>query len=292
MAYLDRLGESWGELCGSPETASEWADRLMGGLVREWESERGRRVWFRGTSHCLSALVAAGRYDELLELLERAPFDTWMYRQFGMQALVAQGRKAEAIKYAEAGRGRNDNPAAVARQCEALLLSMGLTEEAYRRYGIAANPGSTYLATFRAVRRKYPHKAAGEILADLVATTPGKEGKWFAAAKDAGLYDEAVALATRAPSDPKTLARAARDFAASEPEFAVSAGLLALHWLVEGYGYEITGSDVWAVYRSTMAAADRLGTTEAVRGRVRAMVAAEATRDRFVAKALGRELGL
>jgi hypothetical protein len=41
-----------------------------------------------------------------------------------------------------------------------------------------------------------------------------------------------------------------------------------------------------------MAAADRLGTTEAVRGRVRAMVAAEATRDRFVAKALGRELGL
>jgi hypothetical protein len=34
----------------------------------------------------------------------------------------------------------------------------------------------------------------GAILADLVETTPGEEGKWFAAAKDAGLYEEALAL--------------------------------------------------------------------------------------------------
>jgi hypothetical protein len=83
-----------------------------------------------------------------------------------------------------------------------------------------------------------PHKAADEILHDLVATTPGQEGKWFAAAKQAGVYDEALALAARSPTDPKTLARAARDLAATHPGVAVGAGLLALHWLVRGYGYE------------------------------------------------------
>jgi hypothetical protein len=64
---------------------------------------------------------------------------------------------------------------------------------------VRANQRGTYLATFRAVCKKYPHKAAGEILADLVKTTPGDEGKWFAAAKDTGLYDEALALASRTP---------------------------------------------------------------------------------------------
>jgi len=43
----------------------------------------------------------------------------------------------------------------------------------------------------------------------LVETTPGSEAKWFAAAKDAGLYDEALDLAGRAPCDPRTLTRAA-----------------------------------------------------------------------------------
>ena len=90
-------------------------------------------------------------------------------------------------------------------------------------------------------------------------TTPGDEGKWFAAAKDAGLYDEALALASRTPCDPRTLTRAARDHAEEEPAFAVEAGLLALHWLVQGYGYEITGADVWAAYDATMKAAKQQG---------------------------------
>jgi len=46
------------------------------------------------------------------------------------------------------------------------------------------------------IARKYPHKAAGEILADLVKVTPGDEGKWFAAAKDAGLYTAGCASRT------------------------------------------------------------------------------------------------
>ena len=44
-----------------------------------------------------------------------------------------------------------------------------------------------------------PDQECGEILADLVKATPGKEAKWFAVGKEAGLYDEAIELARRSP---------------------------------------------------------------------------------------------
>jgi len=248
-------------------------------------------AWDAGAYDATFGFVA--RYgDDVLALLDLAPYKMWHYRQYGVKALAAKGKKAEAIRYAEEGRGLNDSPVAIARACEEVLLSSGLVDEAYRRYGLEANQGGTYLATFRAVAKTYPHKAAGEVLADLVKTTPGDEGKWFAAAKDAGLYDEALALASRTPCDPKTLARAARDYAEKQPAFAVGAGLLSLHWLVQGYGYEITSVDVWDAYRATLAAAERHGSAAEVKERVRKLVAAEGAGERFVTKVLGRELGL
>jgi len=125
-----------------------------------------------------------------------------------------------------------------------------------------------------------------------VKSTPGDEGKWFAAAKEAGLFDEALVLAGRTPCDPRTLTRAARDYAEKQSAFAVGAGLLALHWLVEGYGYEITGADVLAAYTSTLAAAKIQGAEVEPKARIRRMVAAETYGKRFVTKILGRELQL
>jgi len=290
MPYIEWLGDHWGALCASKDVASAWADRLESTVRLAWSPDPTRRGFFKGTSNCLSALVAAERYDDVLALLERAPHKMWHDRKYGVKALAAQGKKAEAIRYAEEGRGLNDNPAAIARACEEVLLSSGLADEAYRRYGLAANPGGTYLATFRAVTKKYPHKASDEVLGDLVKTTPGDEGKWFAAAKDAGLYDEALALASRTPCDPRTLARAARDYAEKQPAFAVGAGLLALHWLVQGFGYEITSVDVLEAYRSTLAAAESLGTVASVKDRIRKLVVSEVGGERFVTKVLASEL--
>lgn len=48
-----------------------------------------------------------------------------------MGRLVAMGRKADAIRYAEAGRSLNDNPIAIARACEEILLSSGFADQAY-----------------------------------------------------------------------------------------------------------------------------------------------------------------
>ncbi len=186
----------------------------------------------------------------------------------------------------------NDSPIAIARACEEILLSSGMAEEAYNRYAIEANQKTTYLATFRATAKKYPHNEASDILGDLVASTPGDEGKWFAAAKSVGLYSEAVELANRTPCDPRTLTRAARDMEVTKPRFAIETGMAALRWLVEGYGYEITGMDVWAAYNHTMKAAENAEVKTETFERIRKLVAGEVPGDRFVTKVLGRELGL
>lgn len=290
IPYIERLADHWGELCASKEVASAWADRLVGITRMALSPDKTLRGHFHGTSACLSALYRAERFDELVELLR---VDTiWPYKQWAVRAMAASGKNAEALRYAESCRGPWASDHEVDSACEEILLSSGLIDEAYARYGVRANQGGTYLATFRTVSKKYPHKAAGEVLADLVKTTPGDEGKWFAAAKDAGLYDEALALASRTPCDPKTLARAARDYTEKQPAFAASAGLLSLYWLVQGYGYEITSVDVWDAYRATLAAAERHGSAAEAKERVRKMVAAEGAGERFVTKVLGRELGL
>ena len=103
-------------------------------------------------------------------------------------------------------------------------MSAGRVDEAYARYALTANRMGTFLGWFRAVAKKYPHGARGGVLSDLVRLTPGDEGKWFAAAKDARLFDEAAALANQTPCDPKTLTRAARDFADKNPAFAAYSG--------------------------------------------------------------------
>lgn len=287
IPYIERLADYWGELCVSKDVASAWADRLIGLTRLALSPDRNGRGHYHGTSACLSALHRAGRHDELIDLLEADCI--WPYRRWAVLAMIAMGEKAKALCFAESCRSPWASDSEIDRLCEGILLSSGMADEAYARYGLRASRAGTYLATFRAVTKKYPHKAASVILADLAATTPGEEGKWFAAAKDAGLFDEALALASRTPCDPRTLTRAARDYTAKQPAFATAAGLLALHWLAQGYGYEIDGADVWAAYRSTLAAAEREDRTAEVKERIREMVGSGAG-SHFVSKVLGREL--
>lgn len=293
IPYIEPLGDYWGELCASRQRASAWADQLIGTVEMVWSPNQRPGGHFHGTIACLSALFHARRHEELLALLDRAPYSMWHYRQWGVKALAAMGRKADAIRYAEASRGLNDNPIAIARVCEEIMLSSGLDDEAYARYAIEANLGTTFLATFRAIAKRYPTKAPAKILDDLVASTPGQEGKWFAAAKDAGLYDEAIALAQRTPCDPRTLTRAARDFATTNPRFAAEAGLAALRWIAAGYGYEITGLDVLSAYSGTIEAAKNCSAVDEVEGRIRELLAAPTSASKeFMAKVLERSLAV
>ncbi|MBK8015076.1 MAG: hypothetical protein IPK13_27470 [Deltaproteobacteria bacterium] len=68
--------------------------------------------------------------------------------------------------------------------------------------------------------------------------------------------------------------------------------MAALRWLVEGYGYEITGLDVLNAYAHTMKAAENAGCAEETQKRIHDLVARESFGERFVTKVLGRQLGL
>lgn len=289
IPYIEQLAAHWGELCGSSDVASEWADRLLGITRLALSPDKSMRGYFHGTPVCLSALFTAGRFDELIELVRSDVL--WTYKRWAVKALAVQGRADEAIAYAERCRGPWASDMDIDRLCEQSLLASGRPGEAYARYAIPANRATTYLGWYRAMAKKYPDKPTSVLLADLVRHTPGGEGKWFAAAKDAKLFDEAIALANASPCDPKTLTRAARDFAERRPAFAVEAGLAALRWLVRGVGYEITALDVRAAYSYTVTASVNAGVRDAVRSRILALVNEPTARRGFAASIISEDLG-
>ncbi len=274
--YLGPVGDRWGEICGSVEVAGRWADDLVSTLSSCWSDPNPGR-YFHGATACLSCLLVASRHEELLKLLELARYPSWHYRRYGVEALLALGRKAEAVQYAEASRGLNQPDSVIDQACEEILISSGLHEEAYQRYGLSAAVGNSYIARFRAVAKRYTMKAPSEILADLIATTPGEEGKWFATAKELKLYDLALELANRTPCDPKTLTRAARDYVDTEPAFALGSAMAALRWLSEGWGYEVTSGDVVDAYDRAMDAAARLNKVDEVTDQIRQLIESNAS---------------
>jgi len=291
VGYLDVLGEQWGDVCGSAQIASKWADELLPVVHRTWEeTKQGSFSYFRGTSSCLSCLLVAGRHEELLDLIESAPRISWYNRKYGVQALVAMGKKGEAIKYAKASCGLNDNPIAIDQACEEILLSSGLYDEAYQQYGLTVNQGGTNLATFRNIAKKYPAKQKAQILEDLIESTPGEEGKWFATAKSLGMLSLALKLAHQSPCEPKTLNRAARDYMDKEPKFALGVAMASLHWLAQGWGYEITGIDVHAAYDYAMKAAEKLGLEDQVKRDIIKISDNDKSSGMFVKNVLGRHL--
>ena len=291
MPYIELLGDYWGELCVTPELASHWADEFLPVVESVWSPKASGHGFFKGTSACLASMYAAGRHQELLALLDKAPFKWWHDRRWGVKALSAMGKKAEAIRYAEESRGLNDPGWQIAQACEEILLSSGILDEAYRRYGVEANQGTTNLATFRAIAKKYSHKQPDEILRDLIASTPGAEGKWFAAAKDAGLFAVAAELATRSPTDPRTLTRAARDYAEKQPAFALAAGLAALRWISLGHGYDITGADVLDAYSALTQAAVNAGVpVQRINEQIRDMIASTQPGNSLMKTILARHL--
>lgn len=269
--YLGPVGDRWGEICGSVEVAGRWADDLIP-TVRSCWLDPNPGHYFQGTTACLSCLLVAGRYQELLDLLELPRYPSWHYRRYGVEALLAMGRKADAIQYAEASRGLNQPDSVIDQACEGILISSGLHEEAYQRYGLSAAVGNSYIARFRAVAKRYPMKDPSLILADLIATTPGEEGKWFAAAKELKRYELALELANRSPCDPKSLTKTAKDYLDTEPAFALGSAMAALRWLSEGWGYEVTSVDVVEAYDQAIAAASRLHRIDEVTDEIRQLV--------------------
>jgi hypothetical protein len=230
--YLWMVEDRWGELCGSREVASFWADEFLALLRTAWSDPRPGN-YVRGTCLCLASLVAAGRSRELLEVLALERFPFWHHRKFGTQALAAEGRTDEAIAFAEASRGLNQPDVAIDAACEKILLDAGRADEAYDKYALTANASSTGLARFRAIAGKYPDRDPKKILLDLAASG-GDPGLWFAAAKAAGFLDLAREFARTGRTDPRTLSRASRDLIERDASFSMQVGRLAIEGILRG----------------------------------------------------------
>lgn len=284
--FLFEVSERWGELCVDPDVASHWADELRPTLEYSWV----HGGYFRGGPACLSCLLKAQRYDEVLQLVDKAPFLTWSYRKYGVWALAKSGKVAEAIQYAEASQGLNDGYSAIASACETLLLDIGQREEAYRQFALSATTATTNLARFRALAKKYPEKDTRQILQDLIASTPGDEGKWFATAKSLADFELATSLAYASPVNIGTLNRAARDFLEKRPEFSLDAALASLKWLAVGQYYEITGLDVYDSVRYALDASGRVGCRKEAHQKIKSLINAPDT-DHFVREQIIASLG-
>ncbi|WP_295393280.1 hypothetical protein [uncultured Thiodictyon sp.] len=169
----------------------------------------------------------------------------------------------------------------IARACEEVLLAARQSDEAYRRYAIAANQAGTHLATYRAVKKKYPDKAPRTVLDDLIASTPDDPGRWFATAKTLGFLDLATDLARQSAVDIGTLLRAARDHLGTHPAFALDAATAALHWMAKGQCYEIKAGDVWQAASVALQAAALTGALEPTQALI-SRLAAHTDTDPFV----------
>ena len=140
-------------------------------------------------------------------------------------------------------------------------MDAGREDEAYQRFGLLAAEGTTNLARFRHLTKRYATRNARQILNDLISAS-SRPGKWFAAAKDAGFLDLALECAQDREADPSTLIRAARDFTESEPAFATRVAVCALRNLLVGGGYEPTPLDVLQAHRHLRNASELAGMQE------------------------------
>ena len=288
--YIESLREHWGALCADPGLASHWADQLLP-LVKHVMADRrsGTYAYSNSGTLCYSALFHAGRFDDLLAVLALDPKPYWHDQQWAAKALAARGDVDGAVSLMEGLRSRHAPDMALSAVAEQLLLDAGRVDEAYARYGIQATSANTHIATFRAIAKRYPGVEPSRTLADLIASTPGEEGKWFATAKTLKQYDLALALARRAQVDPKTLVRAARDHVKSQPAFALYVALTALHWMARGAGYELTGADVGSARDHAVAAAEVVGVGAIARVRIANNVAGVGPAAVWVRKCLGFE---
>jgi len=279
---LEALADHWATLCGTKEAAAAWLDRL--------NSDDGPAGCPSG--HCnnaaqLGALARAGRLEELLQWpVSHHPRD-WQFQRHVVRALLDAGQKDRALALAERCSEAGYQEAGFV--AEELLLGMGRSDEAYARHALAASQRPTFVATFRELRRKYPKVPPERILADAVRSTPGAGGKWFAAAKDAGLFREAIELARRSKCDPATLARAARDHCADQPEFAAEAGFQALRWMAEGEAAEVDARDLHLAYDSALSAAAVAGGERRIQERVRKLLSGPSPAASWMRSMLPRE---
>lgn len=261
----------WGEICVFPELVDHWIEFLLPGLEL-CQRVGGRGDFYDGETICLSCLLEGKRYDKLREVISNRRFPYWPLDRFWAEALARMGQTDDAIAFAESRNPQDYEKQSILEFCERVLLEAGREEEAYREYGLLIHRGNTYLATYRAMVKRYPGRDPEQVLRDLIETSLEKE-KWFAAARQAGYLDIARYCARSGLVEPKTLVTAARDTLESDPGFSYEIALRALDLMLRGYGYELAVIDILPAFKILFQAADAMGVSDWAAANVRELLA-------------------
>ena len=275
--YLFPVECSWGEICVHPELVDYWIEFLLPGLEL-CQRIGGPGGYYDGEAICLSCLLEAERYEKLREVLSMRGYSYWPYDCFWAEALIRMGRTDEAVAYAESRHPDEYESQSVLEFCERVLLDDGRSDEAYWEYGLAIRSGNTYLASYRAIVKKYPERDPEQVLRDLIDLSQ-ERGKWFAAARHAGYLEVARDCARSGLVEPKTLVTAARDAAETDPSFSFEVALRALDLMLQGYGYELMVIDILPAFEILFEAADAMGVDDWAMASVKELLSREVPRN-------------
>lgn len=122
--YLAPLANRFGENAQVPAVIDDHADRDLDLISAAW-ADHTRFSYVPTATLTLSCL---------LELVDSARTRSWFDEKFAAEALVRQGREAEALARAAALLDGDHMPPgyrAIARFCETLLIRQGKVDEAY-----------------------------------------------------------------------------------------------------------------------------------------------------------------
>lgn len=183
MGYLDSLGDGWGVMCGTRVLAKEWADRLTPTLAMVWrEPNQG---WFSATSACLSSLLAAGEYQQILDLLALPGcVDIWHYRFYGVEVLRKMGRLEEALALARR-RELNDPSTQMDLLCEEVLNPDGARGGGVSGVRAPPAPSRHLQGQLHSAVSAVSREGIRQMLRDLVGAS-GEAGAWFTAGGGTG----------------------------------------------------------------------------------------------------------
>lgn len=291
------LAEKWGPMCAAVPRASEWADRFLEHFdTGPWPPVGQHSAECRARIACMSSMLSAGRHEQLLGALESSPADDWAYRRWGMQALVAQGRYADASEYALSVIGkvqrdsdsRNPTDARIAAACERILLDAGEFEAAYAGFAVLARLYSPPRMAFDTIRKTYPDIGPARVFDDLVR----RRGEWveecFNVGMDAGLFDQAIEFGVESHAPPPALIAAAQMLRDRDARLAAFAAVAALEDMADfGVGYS-SDADITLAFEIAIEYGRALGLEDEIRQFVADKLAYEASAGRDdLARALG-----
>lgn len=258
--YLWPLADRFGAIATFPALQLDHANRDLDHIRMAW-ADHSVFSYVPTATLTLSCLLESGQYDEVFALLKLAKTRMWHCEKYGAEALRRQGLGNEAVAWARsllerdqaAGRARD-----IQRFCEGILINQGKQDEAYHHFGLPSTSGTTWLAIWRDLTKRYPDRDPRAVLEDLIEFH-GNKGKWFATAKAAGFLDIALDCAADTDAAPETLARAARDFADTEPRFSAQVAMHAIKQLLTGRGYDASPLDIDEPFGYLIAASDKIG---------------------------------